>query len=86
MSTDEIREVVWGDHKDFKTVVGESVIDTGRWENFMEMVVQQVSTGKFYQIEWEEGATEYQECDFDPRIYEVFPKEVTQTIYVTKQG
>lgn len=52
MSTDEIREVVWGDHKDFKTVVGESVIDTGRWENFMEMVVQQVSTGKFYQIEW----------------------------------
>lgn len=85
MKTEDFYDITFGDHPDYETVVGEEVVDTSRWSHFMKMVTREVKTGKFYEVTWEVGATEYQECEPDFQMVEVFPKEVVTTIYTTEK-
>ena len=66
-----------------ETVVSPYVFDTDRWHQYWEMIVKD-KDGKFWKLSWREGATEYQELDFDQMDYkaiEVEPYEVTVTKY-----
>jgi hypothetical protein len=67
-----------------ETVVEEHPIDKGRWTTYFEQVVKD-KEGKYWLLEWESGSTEYQDIDFSVEVTEVFPLEVTQTVYVTKE-
>lgn len=78
---DEYREICWGDHEDYDTIVNPAIIDQTRWSVVKEMTVLNNKTKKFYNISWMEPATEYQENDPDYVMYEVMPKEVTTVIY-----
>ena len=79
---DDLQDMVWGDHPDFETIVDESVIDTDRWHTYYESIIKEKGTGKFYNLSWAVGSTEYQECDLDARLFEVVPKEVVKIEYV----
>ena len=84
LTEEDLQDIVWGDHPDFKDVTKDSVDDTSRWHMYLSKVVRHVS-GSFYSVQWQVGATEYQECDLDAVLVEVFPKEVTTTIYTTSK-
>lgn len=84
---DEWDQFMWGEL--YESVEGPHVIDTSRWFNYMEQVVRNKETGKFYLFQWREGATEYQEEYFsesDHMVTEVEPYQETVTKYrnVTK--
>ena len=64
-SEEDFFDVLFGDHPDFGTVVDSKVIDTDRWHHQNEMVIKDLVTGKYYQINYTTGATEYQEVPFD---------------------
>lgn len=81
---EDYQEIIWWDHPDYESVTGAKVDDTSRWSNFMSMIVRKVGTEEYYDLSWKVGATEYQECDLDAAMIRVYPKEVTQVIYVTK--
>lgn len=71
----------------FKEVVEETVFKTGRWNKYLEKVYKDGRDGTFWKITWSEGLTEYQ--DQSPEIiraYEVYPKEISKTIYVRKEA
>ena len=85
METEDFEDITFGDHPDYKTVVDEEVVDTSRWSQFMRMVTKEIKTGKFFEVTWEVGATEYQECEPGFEMVEVFPKEIIKTIYTTKK-
>ena len=84
LTKDDLKKIIWGGHPNYKDIVKKSVCDRNRWCLYYEKVVQHKS-GRYYSLNWVVGATEYQECDLDPEITEVFPKEVTTTIYTTKK-
>jgi hypothetical protein len=79
---EDLQGMVWDDHPDFETVVGERVIDTGRSYVRYESIVKEKETGKFFSLTWATGSTEQQECELDALLFEVVPQEVTKTIYV----
>lgn len=56
----EARMVVYDDHSDFE-VKEENIIDTSRWSIIKKGIFQHIPSGKFYSLEWSEGATECQE-------------------------
>ena len=64
-------------------VMTEAVLDDQlRWSIITSQVISMGS--KFYRFCWQEPATERQEIPYNERLIdvtEVFPKEVTQTIY-----
>jgi hypothetical protein len=79
---DEMAEIVWGDHEGFMTVVPKEYLDTSRWSVYCKVIVKELATGKFFGIWFSEPATEQQDCEPNYDMEEVFPKEVTTTIYV----
>jgi len=85
LEDEDFYDILFGDHPNYKIVEEESVVDTGRWHNAMEMVIQDVGTGNYYRLNWLSPATEYQECKPDPTLTRVYPKQVTKTIYTTKK-
>lgn len=77
-------EVIWEDHPDFTAVTDENMEDGGRWHNSYDRVFEH-KDGDFYDVSWTRGATEYQDEGVDNiRVVQVFPKEITVTVYVTK--
>lgn len=78
---EEVDEIVNGWHDDFETMFPEHVIDTSRWSTFYEMVTKHKASGTFWQISWEVGSTEYQDVDFDPSFVQVYPHQITTTVY-----
>ena len=56
-----------------------------RWTTPFSQVFKRVADETYWRFSWQEGNTEYQEVDFDLDIEQVYPKQVTKTIYVTKQ-
>jgi len=50
---------------------------------YCSRVVQHTPTGNYYRLSWSEGATEYQDPDLNPTLTQVYPKEITTTIYTT---
>lgn len=87
MERQEFNEIKWGDHEDYVTVTGEVIEEQSRWSVYKSCVLKQVSTGKFFEAYWGEGATEYQEGqDEDWSLTEVEPFEVTVTKYKSISG
>lgn len=82
MDQSELQEILWDDNGDFKEIYVE-MVDSDRWHIYYEKVVEQVSTGNFYELQYGRGATEYQEWEGDISFVQVYPKEVTTTIYTT---
>lgn len=85
---DRLAEIISGDDDDFIVVPGtDEIVDQRRWTTSFEIVVQEKSSGKYYQVYYERGSTEYQETDLfggdDPvTVVEVEPKQVTTTKYL----
>lgn len=65
---------------DVTVVKSPDVVDTGRWHILNEAVVK-FSDESFARIRWAEPATEMQECDPNLESVEVFPRDVTTTVY-----
>ena len=85
LKTEDFYDIAFGDHPKYETVIDEHVVETSRWSKFMSMVTKDTVTGKLYEVTWEVGATEYQECEPDFEMVEVYPKEVTTTVYTNKK-
>jgi hypothetical protein len=77
--------MAWGDAPDGIKIVSNNIIDKGRWSIHHEIVVQQISTGKFFRDTYSIGATETQDerpwQHEDPDFTEVFPVEKTIIVY-----
>ena len=84
LDTDDAREVVYGDHPDFKTIENE-MIDSSRWSLHYKIVVQRLSDSKYFSSAYSKGATEMQDerpYDNEHAVFtEVFPVEKTITVY-----
>lgn len=66
-------------------------VDTRRWESTHEMVFRAPDDGKAYRICYQQGLTEYQDCDtwFDEDLIEaieVEPREVVVTHWTPVGG
>lgn len=69
----------------FSGVEHEKLINQRRWVTRKSQFIKEDTTNKYYEITWEVGSTEMVEldaCDVFCKVVEVFPKEVTTTIYV----
>ena len=83
----DFRDIIWQDHEDFETITPETLEDQSRWSVYKSRVFRQVSTGKYFEAYWGEGATEIQDGQTsDWSFTEVEPFEVTVTRYRTKPG
>jgi hypothetical protein len=79
-------EILWGDNEDFVSATDTVIEDQTRWHVYKSKVFKQVSTGKFFEAYWGEGATEYQDGDdLHWSFIEVEPKEVMTVVYTTVQ-
>lgn len=81
----ELEMILWGSNSDFKAVTTKEVDVRGRWALCCSQVFQHNPTGNYYRLSWAEGATECQDVDADPYLTQVYPKQVTTTIYTTEQ-
>ncbi|TCR92600.1 hypothetical protein [Rhizobium sp. BK376] len=71
-----------GDH--YENVQPAEITGDSRWSKFYEAVYRDKRDGTFWEISWSRGATEYQDQGVeDVAIQQVWPREVTRTIYVT---
>ena len=86
LNAEEVREILWGDNDDYVTVVGKTLLDRGRWWVSYEQIVQCKPDGTYWSIVWQSGATESQDCDFEPEVAEVKPVQVTVTKYMPKDA
>lgn len=76
-------DVVFGDDMRFDQVQQPRVYDQSRWSVHKHMVVRRIGTDQYYEILWDEGATEYQDCQ-EPNfeVARVYPHIVTKTEYL----
>lgn len=76
----EAREIVYDDHADYK-VLKSDIYGTSRWAIYYRVIVQQISTGKYFRTNYSRGATEHQDhmpYEYDePILIEVEPFEKT---------
>jgi len=67
----------------FKEITSAEITGDSRWSKFYEQVWQDTRDGTFWEISWSRGATEYQDNGTeDVSVQQVWPREVTRTIYV----
>ena len=76
---DELWEAAYGDHEDFQ-VITEWPVEQGRWTTVYSFIVQQVSTGKFYEGWYTRGSTEMQEGSEDICEYLTEVQLVAKTV------
>lgn len=82
MDKDELFDIAYDDHDDYDVITKPRIYEQTRWSVYKECVVKQNSTGKFFNVWWGEGATEYQDGQDEPcGMFEVEPIEVTRTEY-----
>lgn len=87
MEKEEFNEILWGDNPDYKMVTEVSIDDQSRWSIYKSVIVQQISSGKYFEASWGEGATEYQEGQDEPwSLVEVEPYEETVIFYRQVKG
>ncbi len=81
-----LREIIYTAHEDFEPVTDEEMEDQRRWAVRKSRVFKHKPTEAFYDISWDEGATEYQE-GIEPNFYvcRSEPVSVTITRYVAKE-
>lgn len=82
IDNETFQEILWEDHEDFKAVTDTKIEDQSRWSVYKSCVYEQISTGKFFEAYWGEGATEIQEGQHEYWSFtEVEPKEVVTVVY-----
>lgn len=69
----------------FEPETVKEINDIGRWTTSVSKVYKRVADETYWRFSWQEGNTECQEVDFDLDIEQVYPKQVTKTIYTSKQ-
>lgn len=62
-TSEQIESLSGGFSKEGKVIQSE-MTDRGRWSIYYTGIVKMNDDGKYYEIYWEEGATEMQECDY----------------------
>ena len=67
---EEVQELVWG------TEHGRNILGRNRWSLYVKSIVQ-TEDGKFYEVYWDEAATESQEHEF-------WEQEATEVEKITK--
>ena len=82
---EEARTIVYEDSEDFK-VIQDDILETSRWSELHKIVVQQISTSKFFDSIYSRGLTEQQdeqpyEYEDEVEFYEVYPISVITTQY-----
>ena len=85
ISKDDALEFTLGDNADGFKLIEDKLVDTSRWSEIHEIVIQRNSDGKYFKDSYSVGATEQQDEQpweyEDPDFTEVFKKEVTTFIY-----
>lgn len=80
----EANGILWSDSEDFK-IISNEIFEHTRWSVHHELIVQRISDGKFFRSYYSKGATEYQDEEpweyAEPEFIEVFPTQVTVTVY-----
>lgn len=66
-------DLIYSDPEGYKQVQEEQIIWQSRWNVGKRRVVQCQTTGRFYAIYWQEGATENQHEDREVNVKEVWP-------------
>jgi hypothetical protein len=83
----EARLIIGEDHEEqefFESVQGPDITGDSRWSKFYEQVFKDTRDGAFWEISWDRGATEYQdEGPENVTVQQVWPRQVTRTIYAT---
>lgn len=79
------KEFLWATPESWE-IVTEEVGDHNRWNTPVTVICKPVDEERFFAWWYEQGNTEVQEdygpCEYgDPTIEEVYPKEITVTIY-----
>jgi hypothetical protein len=86
LTKEEARDVVWEDHEDWETIE-EDICSNSRWAIHMRGIFKHVPSGKFYELHWDKGATEYQEQQpfeyTDPDLIEVHQVEKVVKVWET---
>ena len=81
-STDDLKELTWGDEPEGYELISNEMYDTSRWSIWYEMIFKFES--KFYQTTYSRGATESQDespYEYDgPEVECIEVKPVTKTI------
>ena len=76
----------WEDNEECENYVEvgkQDIVGTTRWSKCLERVFQDKRDNTFWKIAWHEGLTEMQDqSPSEIRVFQVYPKEVTKTIYV----
>lgn len=79
----DIEELLWGgDVPGYEIVVDANLDGTSRWAKQMHTIFRH--DGSLWRIDWETGATEYQEVDqlpYGPIAYQVVPRTVETVVY-----
>ena len=77
--------VLWGFDDVFEAVTVKTVTGQGRWNTYYSQVFKHKDSGNFVEVSWRSGSTEMQDCEFDPFVVQVWPKQVTITTYVYEE-
>jgi hypothetical protein len=72
-------------HEDFRDIDEGELVYHHRWSIGYQKVVCQISTGTYYKINWQQPATECQECDLNASAVQVYPHNVTKIIWIEKE-
>ena len=84
LTREQAVDLLDGDSEEFK-IIKDEIVDTSRWSNIYEIIIQRISDGKYFKDSYSVGATEQQDespWEYDkPDFTEVFKKEVVTFIY-----
>lgn len=67
----------------FKVARWQEQVDSGRWNETMQVIYKHTETERYLAVNWEQGLTEYQDVEPEVSVYEVFPRQVMTMIYTT---
>jgi hypothetical protein len=82
IDNETFEEILWNGHEDFETVTKREIVNQSRWSIYKSQVFKQISTGKFFEAYWGEGATEMQRGQGGSWLFtEVEPEEVLVVKY-----
>ena len=83
LTEEEFEEITWGDQ--YEEMTDERITDKRRWVSSVEQTFKKKDDGTYWDVMWEVGNTENQECDLNASIIEVEPVSETITIYKVKK-
>lgn len=88
VADEDFKWLLAGDeHEEFEAMTPERLEDQSRWSVYKSRVFRHKPTGRYFELYWGEGATEYQDGQDEPWSFnEVEPEEVTVTIFKLKKS